>query len=69
MQKVKFKLNGAEREFYTDLMGVAKDFLRENGIISLREGCDGEGVCGLCSIILNGNIVNSCILVVGQLST
>lgn len=67
MQKVKFKLNGAEREFYTDLMGVAKDFLRENGIISLREGCDGEGVCGLCSIILNGKIVNSCILVVGQL--
>lgn len=67
MEKVKFKLNGIEREFYADLMGVAKDFLRENGIISLREGCDGEGVCGLCSIILNGKVANSCILVVGQL--
>ena len=35
MQKVKFKLNGAEREFYTDLMGVAKDFLREKQTILL----------------------------------
>ncbi|MGL4393006.1 MAG: molybdopterin cofactor-binding domain-containing protein [Fusobacteriaceae bacterium] len=68
MEKIKFKLNGEEREFYGNLMGVAKDFLRENGIISLREGCDGEGVCGLCSIILDGKIANSCILVVGQLS-
>lgn len=67
MQKVKFRLNGEDREFYADLMGVAKDFLRDNGIISLREGCDGEGVCGLCSIILDGKVANSCILVVGQL--
>ncbi|MGL4392647.1 MAG: molybdopterin cofactor-binding domain-containing protein [Fusobacteriaceae bacterium] len=67
-QIIKFKLNGEEKEFFGELGAVAKDFLRENGIISLREGCDGEGACGLCSIILDGKVVNSCILIVGQLT-
>lgn len=67
MEKIKFRLNGKEKEFFVNKGESAKVFLREQGILSIREGCDGEGNCGLCTIILDGEAVNSCILVMGQL--
>ena len=67
MDKIKFILNGVEKEFLGNRGDNAKVFLRNHGIITMREGCDGEGNCGLCSIILNGKVVNSCLLIVGQL--
>lgn len=67
MEKINFTLNGVAKEFWGNKGQSAKEFLREKGIISLREGCDGEGNCGLCTIILDGQTVNSCMLVVGQL--
>lgn len=67
MEKIKFNLNGIEKEFLANKGQSAKVFLREQGILSIREGCDGEGNCGLCNIILDGATVNSCMLVVGQL--
>ncbi|WP_426710531.1 molybdopterin cofactor-binding domain-containing protein [Cetobacterium sp. SF1] len=67
MDKIKFILNGVEKEFLGNRGDNAKVFLRNHGIITMREGCDGEGNCGLCSIILDGKVVNSCLLIVGQL--
>ncbi|MHA5067969.1 molybdopterin cofactor-binding domain-containing protein [Cetobacterium somerae] len=67
MDKIKFKLNGVEKEFFGDKCQSAKVFLRNQGILSMREGCDGDGNCGLCNIILDGQTVNSCLLLVGQI--
>jgi aerobic-type carbon monoxide dehydrogenase small subunit (CoxS/CutS family) len=39
-----------------------KDALRRNGIITVRDGCDGEGSCGLCAVLFEGRVVNSCLL-------
>ena len=43
------------------LLDVLRDDLKLTGV---KEGC-GEGECGACSILLNGELVNSCIIPVG----
>ncbi|MBT3254030.1 MAG: (2Fe-2S)-binding protein [Candidatus Marinimicrobia bacterium] len=55
-------INGelVQREIPTHLRLL--DFLREDlGLTGSKEGC-GEGECGACTIILNGQTVNSCLI-------
>ena len=41
------------------------DVLRRLGCTSVKVGC-GIGVCGSCSVILNGELVRSCIYKMGR---
>ncbi|MBP7653028.1 molybdopterin-dependent oxidoreductase Mo/Fe-S-binding subunit [Candidatus Dependentiae bacterium] len=65
--KIKVMLNGSPKQFYTEPGEKVRDLLHREGILSVRNGCDGEGSCGNCSIILNGKVVNSCLLVAPQI--
>lgn len=63
---IDFTLNG--RAVTTGASPLARliDVLRdEMGETCVKEGC-GEGECGACSILVNGKLINSCILPVGR---
>ena len=55
-------VNGVLRTVDTHPMARLLDVLREDmGLTGTKEGC-GEGECGVCSILLNGRLVNSCLV-------
>lgn len=59
-------VNGVARAFEAHPMERLLDVLREKlGLTGTKEGC-GEGECGACSVLLNGELVNSCLIPVGQ---
>lgn len=42
------------------------DFLRDDlGLKGTKKGCD-QGECGACSVLLNGKVVNSCLVLMVQ---
>ena len=65
--KINVTLNGVPRTIYTEPGENVRHLLAREGIVSVRNGCDAQGVCGACAIILNGKVVNSCLLVAPQI--
>jgi len=64
--KIEFKLNGTNTTVDTHPMKRLLDVLREDlGVTGTKEGC-GEGECGACSILLNQELVNSCLVPIAQ---
>jgi carbon-monoxide dehydrogenase small subunit len=61
-----FRVNGANRDVDVPPMKRVLDVLREDlRLTGTKEGC-GEGECGACSIILDGEVINSCLVPVCQ---
>lgn len=63
---IEFKVNGESHKLDVFPMSRLLDVLREDlRLTGTKEGC-GEGECGACTVILNGQIVNSCLVPVAQ---
>ena len=63
---IAFTVNG--RPAAVDAPGARRllDVLREElRLTGTKEGC-GEGECGACSVLVDGEVVNSCLVAVGQ---
>lgn len=59
-------VNGAMRTLRAYPMARLLDVLREElHLTGTKEGC-GEGECGACAVLLNGRLVNSCLVPVAQ---
>lgn len=66
--KIVFGLNGKEMSLETDLNRRLLDILREDASLSgVKEGC-GEGECGACSVLMDGKLVNSCLIPAGSIA-
>jgi carbon-monoxide dehydrogenase small subunit len=61
-----FKVNGDAVEVVAPGMRRLLDVLREDlGLTGTKEGC-GEGECGACTVLLDGAVVDSCLVPVCQ---
>src|SRR3954454_17599781 len=62
----RFSVNREPVELDVPGMRRLLDVLREDmGLTGTKEGC-GEGECGACSVIVNGQVVDSCLVPVCQ---
>jgi carbon-monoxide dehydrogenase small subunit len=62
LAKIRFKVNGVERSVSVPPMKRLLDVLRDElELTGVKEGC-GEGECGSCSVLLDGVLVNSCLV-------
>src|SRR4051812_41099468 len=66
--EVSFTVNGDLKTARAYPMERLLDVLRHQlGLTGTKEGC-GEGECGSCSVLMNGVLVNSCLIPVLQAS-
>jgi len=63
---VRCTVNGETKTLHVYPMERLLDVLREQlRLTGTKEGC-GEGECGACSVMIDGQIVNSCLVPVAQ---
>ncbi|MDA3833661.1 MAG: (2Fe-2S)-binding protein [Spirochaetales bacterium] len=66
MNNIEFFLNGKLVSVNAPLTKRLLDVLRQDmGMTAVKEGC-GEGECGACSVIMDGLLVNSCMIPIGN---
>ena len=62
MSLVRLTVNGERHTLDVPPMRRLLDVLRDDlRLTGTKEGC-GEGECGSCSVLLNGDLVNSCLI-------
>jgi len=60
--QIRITVNGEEHNLLIDPKKTLLELLREDlDLTGTKEGCD-EGDCGACSVILDGKVVNSCLV-------
>ncbi len=62
MDQINISVNGKECELQIKPWATLLDVIREDlGLTGTKEGC-GMGECGACTVIMDGQIVNACLI-------
>jgi carbon-monoxide dehydrogenase small subunit len=62
VHRLRFQLNGEPREVVVPAERLLIDLLREDlQLTGTKEGC-GVGVCGACSVLVDGQLLTACLL-------
>lgn len=66
MVEIELKVNGKDYSLEIEEDMRLLDLLREKlGLMGVKEGCS-EGECGACTVIMDGQVVNSCLVMAFQ---
>ena len=66
--RIDFRVNGKSVAVEAPSMSRLLDVLREHlELTGTKEGC-GEGECGACSVFMDGQLVNSCLIPIAQVA-
>jgi carbon-monoxide dehydrogenase small subunit len=64
--KIRMTVNGQAREGRAEPRRLLVDFLREDlGLTGTHIGCE-HGICGACTVLLNGEAARSCLMLAVQ---
>ncbi|MDQ0252893.1 carbon-monoxide dehydrogenase small subunit [Evansella vedderi] len=66
MATIRFKVNGKEKVVDTHTTKTLLDVLRDDLYLTGSKECCGKGECGSCSVMINDEVVCSCLVLVGQ---
>ena len=67
--RVHLTINGRRRDVDVEPHRTLLDVLRDTlGVFDVKEGC-GEGVCGACTVLLDGRPVSSCLVLAPAAAT
>jgi carbon-monoxide dehydrogenase small subunit len=60
--EIALTVNGVSREGYVEARRTLADFVRDDlGLTGTHIGCE-HGVCGACTVLVNGEAVRSCLM-------
>jgi carbon-monoxide dehydrogenase small subunit len=66
VRRISVHVNGAVEEREVEPRRTLADFLRDDlGLTGTRVGCE-HGICGACTVLLDGRSVQSCIVLAAQ---
>ena len=66
LREIRLTVNGVVREGRAEPRKLLVDFLREDlGLTGTHVGCE-HGICGACTILLNGEAARSCLMLAVQ---
>ncbi len=67
MRQINLIVNGNASSVTCPPTKTLLDVLREDFGLTASKECCGKGECGSCSVLLNGKVICSCLVLVGQI--